>query len=171
MKETPEEIELRTKILKVMEKDARISMHDLGAILGLPEATVTEAVRVMEEQNIICGYHTLVNWENTSRELVTALVEVRVTPQRGKGFDKIAEEIGNYPEVSELYMISGSYDFVLILREENMHDIAMFVSEKLSSMESVVNTSTHFVLKEYKEHGTVLACADKEEKMERMVRL
>ena len=110
----------------------------------------------LEEEGIICGYHTLIDWEKTSIEMVTALIEVKVTPQRGQGFDKIAERIYNYPEVKAVYLISGGYDLLVTLEEKTLKEISRFVSDKLSTLDSVLSTATHFILKKYKDHGTVL---------------
>ena len=119
----------------------------------------------MEKENIICGYHTLINWDNTSDEKVVALIEVRVTPQRGMGFDKIAERIYQYSEVQAVYLMSGAYDFMVMLEEKTMRAVAQFVSDKLSPMDSVLSTATHFVLKKYKDHGTVLSQKIQDERM------
>ena len=121
----------------------------------------------MEEEGIICGYHTLIDWEKTSVEKVTALIEVRVTPQRGQGFDNIAERIYNYPEVNAVYLISGGYDLLVSLEGKTLKEVSLFVSDKLSTLETVISTATHFVLKKYKDHGTVLAkkAVDEREKI------
>ena len=119
----------------------------------------------MEKENIICGYHTLINWDMTSEEKVTALIEVKVTPQRGMGFDAIAERIYNYPEVHAVYLMSGAFDFTVILEGKSMRAVAQFVSERLGPMESVLSTATHFVLKKYKDHGTVLVRKTKDERI------
>ena len=110
----------------------------------------------MEKEGIICGYHTLINWDATSIEKVSALIEVKVTPQRGMGFDKIADRIMQYDEVNALYLMSGAYDFTLLLEGKSMKEVAMFVSDKLAPLESILSTATHFVLKKYKDHGTVI---------------
>ena len=110
----------------------------------------------MEQEHIICGYHTLINWDKTTVEKVTALIEVKVTPQRGMGFDKIAERIYQFDEVNAVYLMSGAYDFTVILEGKTMKDVAYFVANKLSTLDSVLSTATHFVLKKCKDHGTVL---------------
>ena len=111
----------------------------------------------METEHVICGYHTLINWDNTGNEKVEALIEVKVTPQRGMGFDKIAERIYQYNEVDSVYLMSGAFDFTVFITGKTMREVALFVAEKLSPLDSVVSTATHFVLKKYKDHGTVLA--------------
>ena len=106
----------------------------------------------------------MINWENTSIETVSALIEVRVTPQRGQGFDRFAERIYNYPEVKALYLMSGGYDFAVTIEGKSLKEVSMFVSEKLSTIEGVLSTATHFVLKKYKEHGTALEVKPKSER-------
>ena len=156
---------MREKILAVIEKNSRIDLHDLAVLLGESEAAVANEIADMEKENIICGYHTLINWDNTSDEKVVALIEVRVTPQRGMGFDKIAERIYQYSEVRAVYLMSGAYDFMVMLEEKTMRAVAQFVSDKLSPMDSVLSTATHFVLKKYKDHGTVLSQKIQDERM------
>ncbi len=117
---------------------------------------VANEISNMEKEGIICGYHTLINWDNTSTEKVVALIEVKVTPQRGMGFDKIAERIYQFSAVSAVYLMSGSFDFTVIVEGKTMREVAQFVSDKLSPMESVLSTGTHFILKKYKDHGTIL---------------
>ena len=157
---------MREKILAIIEKNSRIDIHELAILLGEDEVAVANAIADMEKENIICGYHTLINWDNTSQEKVIALIEVRVTPQRDMGFDKIAERIYNYSEVSACYLMSGAYDFTVILQEKTMKEVAQFVSSKLSTIDAVLSTATHFVLKKYKDYGTVLVSKDnKDERM------
>lgn len=157
---------MRDELLSILEKNSRIDFNELAILLGTTEENVLEEISALENEGIICGYHTLINWEKTSIEKVMALIEVKVTPQRGKGFDNIAERIYNYPEVKAVYLISGGYDLMVILEEKTLKEIANFVSDKLSTLDSVLSTATHFILKKYKDHGTVL---NKEEKDEREV--
>ena len=119
----------------------------------------------MEKEKIICGYHTLIDWEKTSIEKVNALIEVRVTPQRGRGFDSVAERIYNYSEVNAVYLISGGYDLLVTLEGKSLREVAQFVSDKLSTLDSVLSTKTNFILKKYKDHGTVIAEKKKDERM------
>lgn len=147
---------MREKILAIIEKNSRIDLKDLAALLGESEAAVANEIADMEKENIICGYHTMINWDNTGNEKVIALIEVKVTPQRGMGFDKIAERIYQYSEVNSVYLMSGAFDFTVIIEGKTMREVAQFVSEKLSPMESVLSTATHFVLKKYKDHGTIM---------------
>jgi DNA-binding Lrp family transcriptional regulator len=105
---------------------------------------------------IICGYHTMIDWDKTDIDKVTALIEVRVTPQRGKGFDDIAERIYKYPEVNSVYLISGGYDLLVTLEGKSLKEVSRFVSSKLSTLDTVISTATHFILKKYKDHGTIM---------------
>jgi len=148
---------MREELLKTIEKNSRIELKELAVRLGVSEVDVANELASMETEGIICGYHTLINWENTTVEKVSALIEVRVTPQRGQGFDHIAERIYNYPEVDALYLISGGYDLLISLDGKSLKEIAMFVSDKLAPLDSVLSTATHFILKKYKDHGTILA--------------
>ena len=156
---------MREEILSFIEKNSRVDLKELAIILGTDEATVANEMAEMEKERIICGYHTLIDWDKTSMEKVTALIEVRVTPQRGEGFDKIAERIYNYPEVHAVYLISGAYDLMVILEGKTLKGVSMFVTDKLSTIDQVVGTATHFILKKYKDHGTVLGQAKTDERM------
>ena len=156
---------MREQILRMLEKNSRIELKDLAIMLGQDQVAVANEIAQMEKENIICGYHTMINWENTSQEKVIALIEVKVTPQRGMGFDKLAERIYQYDEVETVYLMSGGYDFTVILNGKTLREVSQFVSDKLSTLDSVLSTSTHFVLKKYKEHGTVLAQKHKDERM------
>ncbi|MBR3806854.1 MAG: Lrp/AsnC family transcriptional regulator [Lachnospiraceae bacterium] len=155
---------MREQILKTIEKNSRISIKELAVLLGKEEIDVANEVAAMEAEGIICGYHTLINWEQTSLEKVNALIEVRVTPQRGQGFDNIAERIYNYPEVDAVYLISGGYDLLVSLEGKSLKAISSFVSDKLSTLDSVLSTATHFVLKKYKDHGTILSKKEEDER-------
>ena len=147
---------MREKLLSIIEKNSRIDTKELAVRLGVDEKTIAEELVNLESERVICGYHTLIDWSKTSVEKVNALIEVRVTPQRGQGFDRIAERIYNYPEVKSVFLISGAYDLLVTLEQHSLKDIASFVSDKLSTIESVLSTATHFILKKYKDHGTIL---------------
>ena len=156
---------MREKILAALEKNSRIDVNDLAVLLNMEEVDVVNEIAAMEAEGIICGYHTLINWDKVTAEKVTALIEVKVTPQFGMGFDSIAERIYNYDEVHAVYLISGAFDFMVIIQEKTMKDVALFVSSKLSPMETVLSTATHFVLKKYKDHGTILEQKNRDERM------
>ena len=155
---------MREKILTFIEKNSRSDLKELAIVLGVDEVTVANELEAMEAENIICGYHTLIDWDKTGIEKVTALIEVRVTPQRGMGFDKVAERIYNYPEVNSVYLISGSFDFMVTIEGRTLREVSQFVSDKLSPLESVLSTKTNFILKKYKDHGTVMAEQKKDER-------
>ena len=155
---------MKEEILSVLEKNSRIDIKELAVITDISEEEAAKEINCMEKEGVICGYHTLINWDATSKEKVVALIEVKVTPQRGMGFDKIADRIMQYDEVSALYLMSGAYDFTLLIEGKSMKEVAMFVSDKLAPMESVLSTATHFVLKKYKDHGTVLAKEKQDER-------
>ena len=147
---------MREELLAIIEKNSRIQLKDLAVILGVEEIDIVNELAAMEADGTICGYHTLINWENTSIDKVTALIEVRVTPQRGQGFDHIAERIYKYPEVDCTYLISGGYDLMVILEGKTLKEVSGFVTNKLSTLDTVMSTATHFILKKYKDHGTIM---------------
>ena len=157
---------MREKILSIIEKNSRIDLKELAVILGVEEADIVNEMEQMEKEGVICGYHTLIVWEKTSAEKVNALIEVRVTPQRGNGFDSIAEKIYKYSEVHAVYLISGGYDLLVSLEGKSLKEISTFVSEKLSTLDSVISTATHFILKKYKDHGTILTRKEVDERMQ-----
>ena len=126
---------------------------------------VINELEAMEAEHVICGYHTLIDWDKTDVEKVTAMIEVRVTPQRDMGFDKVAERIYNYPEVNSVYLISGGFDLMVTLEGKTLRDISTFVTDKLSTLDSVLSTKTNFILKKYKDHGTVMAETSKDERI------
>ncbi len=155
---------MREKILSIIEKNNKISLSELAVLLGAEEETIAQEMKAMEAEGIICGYHTLINWEKTDTEKVSALIEVRITPQRGQGFDRIAERIYKYPEVNAVYLISGGYDLLVSLEGRSLKEISGFVSDKLSTLEGVLSTATHFILKKYKDHGTIFTEKSKDER-------
>ncbi len=156
---------LRMEILKDIEKNSRVNLGELAVMLGVEETDVANEMAEMEKEKIICGYHTLIDWDKAGVEMVTALIEVRVTPQRDRGFDRIAERIYNYPEVYAVYLISGSYDLLVTIEGKTLKEVSRFVSEKLSPIDEVLSTATHFILKKYKDHGTIMAEKEKDERM------
>ena len=151
---------MREQILKYIEKNSRVDLKDLAVMLGTDEVTIANEMAAMEQEKIICGYHTMIDWNKVGIEKVTGLIEVRVTPQRNMGFEKIAERIYNYPEVSSVYLISGAYDYLVILEGKTLLEISQFVSDKLSPIDEVVGTATHFILKKYKIEGTITDTED-----------
>lgn len=159
--------DMKNEILRLLENNSRLSAEDIAIMIGKDVAEVRTAITEMENAQIICGYNTLINWDHTeSKEVVTALIEVRVTPQRGEGFDKVAERIFQYSEVKSVYLMSGGFDFTVIIEGKTMKEVALFVAQKLAPLESVLSTSTHFVLKKYKDYGVVF---EEEKKDGRMI--
>ena len=156
---------MREQILQLIEKDSRISMKELAVMLGTSEEIIANEIASMENEGVICGYHTLIDWEKTNVEKVTALIEVRVTPQREQGFDRIAERIYNYPEVQSVYLISGGYDLLVILEGKTLREVSLFVSNKLSTLDNVISTATHFILRKYKDDGTIFQKPEKDERI------
>ena len=157
--------EIRKQILVYMEKNSRVDLGELAILLGYEEAEIANEIADMEKEGIICGYHTLIDWDKAGDDRVNALIEVRVTPQRERGFEKTAERICNYPEVSAVYLISGTYDFLITLEGKTLIEVSRFVSEKLAPIEEIVGTATHFILKKYKDHGTTMLKKSKSERM------
>ncbi len=156
---------MREEILNLIEKNSRIDLKDVATCLGITEIDVANELAAMESEGIICGYHTLIDWDKVTEERIHALIEVRVTPQRGKGFDDIAERIYKYPEVKSTYLISGGYDLLVFMEGKTLKEISTFVTQKLSTLDSVISTTTHFVLRKYKDHGIVLGSKSEDERM------
>ncbi|MBQ3427974.1 MAG: Lrp/AsnC family transcriptional regulator [Clostridia bacterium] len=143
-------------ILRILDKEKGVvDAEKISRMIGKPKEEVEEKLKQLENDHIIVGYKTIVNWDKTDRDVVRALIDLRVTPQRGEGFDKVAERIYKYPQVRALYLMSGAYDLSVMIEGKTMKDVALFVAQKLAPMESVISTATHFVLKKYKEEGIV----------------
>lgn len=147
---------MKNKILSLIEKDATLTAKQIAVMLGISEEEAAKHIKQEEENKTILGYRGIVNWENTDRELVSAMIELRVTPQFGEGFDKVAEKIQQYAEVSSVYLMSGGFDIAVMVEGKTMKEVALFVAEKLAPMEEVLSTATHFVLKKYKIDGIVV---------------
>ena len=143
------------EILKLLEKDAKLSAEQIATMLDLDTDTVKDEIAAMENSGIILGYNTVVDWEKTDRETVSAMIDVKLTPQRDRGFDRVAEKIYNYPEVKAVYLMSGSYDLSVLIEGRTMKEVAFFVSQKLAPIEAVISTATHFVLHKYKDTGVL----------------
>ena len=157
---------LQEQILRNISKNARMTTNDLAAMLDSTPEEVDKTIREMEKDGVICGYPALINWEKTDNEVVTALIEVKVTPQRGRGFDKVAERIYQFDEVASVYLMSGGFDLTVMIEGKSMKEVARFVTTKLAPMESIMSTATYFVLKKYKDHGLPLVkAANEDERM------
>ena len=147
---------MKERLLKIIAANSKLSTEDLAAMLSVEPGEVREALEELEREGVICGYPTLINWDKADRENVTALIEVKISPERGRGFDKVAERIYQFEEVESLYLMSGGFDLTVIINGKTMKEVAWFVATKLAPMDSIVSTATHFVLKRYKEHGISL---------------
>jgi DNA-binding Lrp family transcriptional regulator len=144
----------KEEILTLLERNAKLTAEEIAVMIGRPADEVARTIAALEKSKVILGYGALVNWEKTSAAPVTALIEVRVTPQRDQGFDHIARRIYQYPQVKSCFLMSGGFDLMVIVEDLTLKDVAMFVSEKIAPLDSVVSTSTHFILKKYKMNGT-----------------
>ncbi|MDO5733408.1 MAG: Lrp/AsnC family transcriptional regulator [Eubacteriales bacterium] len=144
----------RRKLLKYMSNHARTSCEELALMLGLDEAAVEAEIASLEKDRVILGYNTVIAWDRTEDDPVTALIEVTVTPQRDLGFDRLARRLYSHPQVSSCYLMSGSYDLLLIIEDKSLKDVARFVSDHIAPAEAVLSTKTHFILKKYKVNGT-----------------
>ena len=146
---------MNTEILKLLENDARLTPEQLSVMLNTDKTEIEKDIREFEENGTILGYKAIVDWEKTENEAVTAMIDVKLTPQRDRGFDRVAEKIYNYPEVKSVYLMSGAYDLSVLIEGRTMKEVAFFVSQKLSTIEAVNSTATHFILHKYKDKGVL----------------
>ncbi len=152
------------EILSLLENNGRLTAEQLSEMLSLSKDEVEKKIKSLEKNGTIVGYKALVDWDKTDREIVSAVIEVKVTPQRDYGFDRIAEKLLNYPEITSICLMSGSYDLQLIIEGKTLKEVAQFVAMKLSPMEYITSTSTSFVLKKYKDKGVVYAAPEEDER-------
>lgn len=151
------------EILNILDKEkGNVSRAKIAQMLGMEEKEGADKIEKMEKENVIVGYKTIVNWDKTDKDVVVALIDLRITPQRGEGFDKVAERIYKYPQVKSLYLMSGAYDLSVTIEGKSMKEVALFVAQKLAPMDSIISTATHFVLKKYKEEGIVFEDDEKD---------
>ena len=155
---------MNTKLLRLLEEDCTLNTAQLAAAADMSEDAVKAEIREMENDRIILGYKAIVDWDRTQLESVTALIEVKVTPQRGEGFDRVAERIYQYDEVESIYLMSGAFDLTVIISGRTLKEVAQFVGEKLATIEDVTGTATHFILRKYKEKHLIF---EKKEQQER----
>ena len=146
---------MKNQILKMLENDAKLTNEQLSILLDMPLENVKACIEELEQNGTILGYKTIVDWEKTERESVTAMIDVKLTPQKDKGFDRVAEKIYNYPEVKSVYLMSGAYDLSVLIEGKTMKEVAFFVSQKLAPIDEVISTATHFVLHKYKDTGVL----------------
>jgi DNA-binding Lrp family transcriptional regulator len=147
--------ELQMRILEILLEDARRDAATIATMLDIPEADVRAIVKDLENNHVIVKYATVVNWSKVDKDKVTALIEVQITPERGRGFDAIAEKIYLYPEVKSVYLMSGAYDLLVEIEGKTLREVASFVSNKLSPIDAVLSTKTFFILKKYKQDGII----------------
>ena len=155
---------MKTELLKLLEQDARLTPTQLAIMLNRPEEEVRGMIAELEANGTILDYKTIIDWEKTDRESVTAIIEVKLTPQRDRGFDRVAEKIYNYPEVKSVYLMSGVYDLSVVVEGKSMKDISFFVSQRLAPIEAVISTATHFVLHKYKDTGVLYETPEQDER-------
>ena len=151
---------LKNKILDILNENCQHTPAEIATMLGADESLVISAIDELESEKIILGYKAMINWEKIVSDNVIALIELKVTPQRGEGFDKIADRIYKYPQVDTVYLMSGGFDLCVVIEGKTMREVALFVAEKLAPMESVVSTATHFVLRKYKDKGLIMKRGD-----------
>ena len=157
--------DLELSILEILFEDARTPISQIAVMTGHDEDEIAAVIKSLEAQKIILKYPAMINWDKVENELVEALIEVRVTPQRDAGFDSIAEQIYRFEEVSSVYLMSGAYDLMVQLKASSVKKLALFVAEKLSTLENVISTSTHFVLKKYKIDGVICEGSKKDDRL------
>ena len=150
------------EILEILSKNSKLTPAEISTMLNMEVEEVKDIIKELEANNTIVKYNTLINWDKTDKERVTALIEVKVTPQRDQGFDSIAERIYKFPEVKSVYLMSGPYDLCVIVEGKTMKDVACFVAQRLSVLEPVLSTATHFILKPYKIEGVILEDDEKD---------
>lgn len=152
------------ELLALLENNSRLTNEQIALMLDKEVGDIKKMIDGYEEKKVIVGYKTLIDWDKTDREYVTALIEIKISPQRDHGFDGIAGRICNYSEVKSLSLMSGSYDLSVVIEGKTMREVALFVAEKLAPLEQVLSTSTHFVLKKYKDYGSVYDLVDVDER-------
>jgi DNA-binding Lrp family transcriptional regulator len=155
---------MNTDILKLLENDARLSPEQIAIMLDLDVDTVKKEISEFEKDGTILGYKAIIDWEKTNRESVSAIIEVKLTPQRDLGFDRVAEKIYNHPEVQSVQLMAGGYDLSVLIEGKTMKEVALFVSQKLATIDGVIATATHFVLHKYKDKGVVYDSAEIDER-------
>ena len=155
---------MELSLLKILEDNANLTPEQLAVMCRKEVGDIKKAIDEYEKEGVIVGYKTMIDWDKTDREYVTALIELKVAPQRDRGFDKVAEKIFNYPEVKSLYLMSGSFDLAVFIEGRTMKEVAYFVAQKLATIDSIVSTATHFVLRKYKDKGVVYGPAETDER-------
>ncbi len=152
-------------LLKLLRENAALKPAQLSALLGQPESEVAARIAAYEQDRVILGYRTVLNEEKIGHDLVRAVIEVRITPERGGGFDRLADRIAKYAEVESCYLMSGGYDLLVVVAGTSLREVASFVSEKLATLQGVISTATHFLLKPYKEQGVLMSEGARDERL------
>ena len=152
------------ELLKLLENDAKLSPKALALMLEKEEGDIKKMIEAYENDGVILGYRTVIDWDKTNAEYVTAMIELKTTPQRGHGYDHVAEKIYNYPEVESLYLMSGGFDLAVFIKGKTMREVAFFVAEKLATLEDVISTSTHFMLRKYKDNNVIYGAVPVDER-------
>lgn len=160
---------MKKKLLSVLKENARVSDAQIAVMLGVTEMEVTQMIKHLEKDGIICGYKAQINWEKAEDDYVTALIELKVTPRLDSGFDEIARSVMAFDEVESVYLMSGGYDLAVMVNGRTFQEIAMFVAKRLSTLSSVISTATHFVLSRYKESGIILQSTPRDERRHNLV--
>ena len=150
--------------LKILEDNANLTPEQLAVMCNKEVGDIKKFIEQQEKDGVILGYKTMIDWDKTDREYVTALIEVKITPQRDRGFDRVAEIIYNYPEVQSLYLMSGAYDLCVLIEGKTMREVAYFVAQKLATIDDVISTATHFVLRKYKDKGVTYGVVEVDER-------
>jgi DNA-binding Lrp family transcriptional regulator len=153
------------QLLKLLQENAALSASQLAKMLNLPEAEIAARIKAYEQSQVILGYRAVLNEEKIGRDIVRAVIEVKITPERGGGFDRLAERIAKYAEVRSCYLMSGGYDLLVVVEGANLREVATFVSEKLATIQGVISTATHFMLKVYKEQGLLIQAESNDERL------
>ncbi len=153
-----------TEILKLIENDSRLTPEKIALMLDKEVGDIKNMIAKYEHDGVILGYKTLIDWDKTEKEHVSALIELKITPQRDRGYDHVAQKIYNYPEVESLYLMSGSFDLAVLIEGKTMREVALFVAEKLATIEDVTSTATHFVLRKYKDKGVIFGAIPVDER-------
>ena len=150
------------KILRLLEKNARMEVADIAVVVDITEAEAAKRIAALEKDGVICGYKSVIDWEKVETDSVSAIIELKVTPKAGFGFEEVAARVAKYPEVESVYLMSGAYDLNVVVKGRTFHEVSNFVSRELAMIDSVTSTGTQFVMKRYKEYNVELIGDDDE---------
>ena len=147
---------INRKILKLLDSNARMETEDIATVTGIDENEVKDRIRALEKEGVICGYKSVIDWEKVDTDSVSAIIELKVTPKAGFGFEEVAARVAKYPEVESVYLMSGAYDLNVVVKGKTFHEVSNFVSRELATIDSVTSTGTQFVMRRYKEYNVEL---------------